>query len=92
MEAEASVTAEKIRAGAEEIEQKRLEAERLFEAWKEQFQKTQAEARADFAAHLAEQREELRGNASIVIRDRSRKNARADASAGPQRPSITRGK
>ncbi len=61
VEAEASETAEKIRAGAEEMEQKRLEAERLFEAWKDQFQKTQAEARADFDAHLAEQREELRG-------------------------------
>jgi hypothetical protein len=61
VEAEASATAEKIRASAEEIEQKRLEAERLFEAWREQFLKTQEEARADFAAHLAEQREELRG-------------------------------
>ena len=35
VEAEASATAEQIKAGAEEIEQKRLEAERLFEAWRE---------------------------------------------------------
>jgi hypothetical protein len=61
VEAEALETAEKIRVGSQELEQKRLEAERLFDAWKEQFQKTQEEARAEFAAHLAEQREELRG-------------------------------
>jgi len=61
VEAHASETAEKIRASAAEVENKRLETERFFEVWRDQFQKTQAEARSEFAAHLAEQREELRG-------------------------------
>jgi hypothetical protein len=60
VEAEASETAEKIRAGSGEIEQKRLETERLFESWKQQFEKAQADARAEFAAHVAAEREELR--------------------------------
>ena len=69
VEAEAAGTVEKIRASSGEIEQKRLETERFFEAWKEEFEKALAESRAEFAAHLAEQRRRFAGNASIVLRN-----------------------
>jgi hypothetical protein len=60
VDAGASESTEKIRVSTAEIEQKRQEMDRVFDSWKEQFEKAQADARAELAAHLVAEREDLR--------------------------------
>lgn len=60
VEAAASETTEQIRASIGEIERRRLETDRVFESWKEQLEKAQTDARAELAAHLGTERENLR--------------------------------
>lgn len=60
VDSQLSGTAERIRASVDEIERKLNDTGRIFESWKEQFEKAQTSARAELVAHIETVREDLR--------------------------------
>jgi hypothetical protein len=62
VDSEASATAEKFRTSVDAIEGKRLETQRIFESWMEQFERAQTAARAELGAHVDTAREDLRAS------------------------------